>query len=107
MTKGRASSNAHMPSSLALGQRLTGDILPALPPAADILTIQQMDKAQPATSTPISPLPTSSVLPSQPNPSTLAGLKPVPPNSIPSTLSSAPLGVPSLPLQLSQSMVTY
>ena len=31
MTKGRGSSNAHMPSSLALGQRLTGDILPALP----------------------------------------------------------------------------
>ena len=104
MTKGWASSDAHVPSSLTLAQRLTGDIPFALPPAANILTTQQTDNAKQTTPpTPISPLPSSTVpvLPSRPNSSTLAGLKPVPSNGTLSTSSSAPSGraFPTTPVQ--------
>jgi len=94
-TKGRASSDAHMPSSLALAQQLTGDVPSTLLPAANILTIQQTDKAQPTTPpTPVSPPPTGVVpfIPSQPPSSIPTGLKPFPSNSTLSTSSSAASG---------------
>ena len=67
MTKGWALSDAHIPLSLALAQWLASDISIAFPPAANILTVQQMDKVYLATPPiPISLLPTSidPVLPS-------------------------------------------
>ena len=93
--KGRASSDAHIPSSLALAQQLTGDVSTTLLPAANILTIQQtdnMDKAQPPTPpTPVSPPPRGIVpaIPSQPPSSIPTGLKPFPSNSTLSTSSAA------------------
>jgi len=94
-SKNRASSDAQMPSSLTLAQRLTGDVPSTLLPAVKMFTIQQTDKAQPTTPpTPISPPPTSfvSLIPSQLLPSTSAGLKPIPSNSTLSTSSSTASG---------------
>ena len=90
-TKGRASSDAHMPSSLTLAQRLTGGVPSTLLPAANILTIQQTDKAQPTTPpTPVSPPPTGvvPVIHSQQSSSIATGLKPFPSNSTLSTSSA-------------------
>ena len=94
-TKSRASSDAQMPSSITLAQELTGDVPSTLLPAVSILTIQQTNKSQTTNSAiPIGPPPTSFVpfIPSQPLPSTLAGLKPVLSNSTLSTSSSATSG---------------
>jgi hypothetical protein len=105
-SKSRASSDAQMSSSLTLARHLTGDVPSTLLPAVNILTIQQTDKAQPTTPTPISPPSTSFVpfIPSQLLPSTPAGLLRI---ALSPHLRLLLLGVPFPSLRSSHSTTTY